>query len=249
MLDSRVESALCGKYPADLVAVLLNSYKEVVVNYRLERWKPSELDAGHFVEAVRRMLEFELLGTYTPIGVGLGSFNQSVLNKFESAVGDEAFRILMPRVLYAIYCVRNKRGVGHVASVSPNKMDATYIYSSVKWVLAELVRMCSALSPEEADDLVSLIVERDVDVIWDDGESFVFLNGKLKAEQKVLVCLCRKDRQTSDALRKLISYKNKSEFNKILLKLKSAAKIDILESGLCKISPLGLIEAERIIMN
>ncbi|MDN4147526.1 hypothetical protein ABS648_26030 [Pseudomonas solani] len=249
MLDPRVEPALLGRYPADLVSVLLESYKEVVVNYRLERWKPSELDAGHFVEAVRRILEHELLGSYTPVSSSLGSFNQSVLNKFESATGDEVFRILMPRVLFAVYCVRNKRGVGHVSAVSPNKMDATYIYASVKWVLAELVRMCSALTPEEADDLVSLIVERDVDVIWDDGESFVFLNVKLKAEQKVLICLYRKDRQAAETLRALIGYKNKTDFNKILLKLKSAAKIDILDSGLCKISPLGLREAEKIIMS
>ncbi|EQM68307.1 hypothetical protein L682_18405 [Aquipseudomonas alcaligenes OT 69] len=115
--------------------------------------------------------------------------------------------------------------------------------------MAELVRMCSALTPEEADDLVSLIVERDVDVIWDDGESFVFLNVKLKAEQKVLICLYRKDRQAAETLRALIGYKNKTDFNKILLKLKSAAKIDILDSGLCKISPLGLREAEKIIMS
>ena len=40
----------------------LNSYQEIQENFVLEKWKPSELDAGHFVEAVRRAVEKELFG-------------------------------------------------------------------------------------------------------------------------------------------------------------------------------------------
>lgn len=249
MVRQKVKIHLANRFPKDLVEVLINAFDEVQSNYRIEKWKPSELDAGHFVEAVRRLLEHELFGSYTPLDQSLGSFNQQVLNKLESASGDEVLRILIPRVLFSIYCIRNKRGVGHISSISPNKLDATYILNSAKWVLAELVRISATTTPDEAYDLINAILDRQVDLIWDDGESFMILDNKLKAEEKILLSLYKKDRVEIEPLQQMIGYKNKTNFRKLAEKLKSKNLIDITSNKLCKLSPLGLHEAERIIGN
>lgn len=250
MLNPQIHNNLASKYPTELVDALLNSFEEVLTNYRIEKWKPSELDAGHFVEAVRRIIEFELTGSYTPLSTSLGSFNQAVLNRLESTPAvDEVYRILIPRALYAMYCIRNKRGVGHFSSISPNKLDATYILYSAKWILAELVRICSSSDPDEAYQICNAILERELDLVWDDGESFVILNAKIKAEQKVLIVLYKKDRIGIEELQGLVDYKNKTNFAKIVRKLKASKMLDVVSGGLCKLSPLGIKEAENIIQN
>jgi hypothetical protein len=249
VLNPKIRNYLTAAYPEDIIDALLLAYIEVLRNYRIEKWKPSELDAGHFVEAARRIIEQELFGQTAPLSKSLGSFSPAVLTKYESANGDETLRILIPRVLYSIYCIRNKRGVGHISLISPNKMDATYILNSTKWVLAELVRHVTASSPDDAHILTDSILERDLDIIWDDGESFMILNNKLKTEQKVIVALYKRDRISVEALRELIGYKNRTRFKAITETLRSKNVIDIVQGGICKISPLGVREAEAIIEN
>lgn len=249
MLNPKVKAHLNNRYPSELVEALLGAYEEVLTNYRIEKWKPSELDAGHFVEAARRIIEQELFCSFTSLSKSMGSFSPSVLSKYESATGDEAFRILMPRVLFSIYCIRNKRGVGHISAISPNKLDATYILNSTKWVLAEFVRIAVSSNADEAHELTNAILEREVDLIWDDGESFMILNNKLKSNQKILVSLYKRDRVEIEDLRNLIGYKNKSDFRRLAEKLKFNKKIDITVDSICKLSPLGLKEAESIIEN
>lgn len=150
-----VETILRSRYPADIVKALLDAYREIESNYALQKWKPSELDAGHFVEAARRILEHELFGQATPINQQISKFSDQVLVKYEQATGDESYRMLIPRALKSVYNIRNKRGVGHVGPVSPNEMDATYILYSVKWVLAELVRLVSGRVAPPRGPLVS----------------------------------------------------------------------------------------------
>lgn len=77
----------------------------------------------------------------------------------------------------------------------------------------------------------------------------MILNGKLKANQKILLALYKKDRQEVEDLRALINYKNKSDFKKLVAKLKTSNLIDITSENICKISPLGIKEAEQLIEN
>lgn len=248
-LHPRIREILVIKYPSEIIDALLESYTQIVINYRIEKWKPSELDAGHFVESMRRIIEQELFGSYTPISSNLPSFNAEELRRYENATGDETFRFVIPRILHSVYCIRNKRGVGHVSHISPNKMDASYILSSVKWALADLIRVSESCSNNEALSLIEAIVSREVDLIWDDGESFLILDTKLNYKQKVLLTLYKKGKVSIDELQNLLEYKNKSNFKKLLKDLKSRQKIDIIEESICKISPLGVVSAESIIQS
>ncbi|MHC8308330.1 hypothetical protein ACYZUC_01770 [Pseudomonas sp. GT1P32] len=242
-----IKELLKREHPEILVEHLYNSYKEIERNYQLANWKTSELDAGHFVETALRIIEQKLLGTHTPLSTSFGSFSQNTLAKFENALGHESYRILVPRTLYSVYCIRNKRGVGHIGEISPNQLDATYILHSTKWVLAEFVRLASSLSPDEANTLIHQVIERKVDTIWDDGETFMILKTKIRAQDKILLVLYKKDNLADLEVQKTIEYKNTSTFRKILTTLKKERLIDYTLDKRCKLSPLGSKRAEEIL--
>lgn len=242
-----IKDILSKEHPLELVEKLLDSYKGIERNYQISNWKSSELDAGHFAEVVLRIIEHKLLGDHTPLSTSFGSFNQGVLSKFENAKGHESYKILIPRTLFSVYCIRNKRGVGHIGEVSPNELDATYILYAAKWVMAELVRLCSTLSPEDASALIHQVIERQVEAIWDDGETFMILDSKLKTPDKILLALYKKDNRVDSEIQKSMEYQNKSAFNKILASLKKERLIDYTDDKRCKISPLGCLRAEEIL--
>jgi hypothetical protein len=59
-----------------------------------------------------------------------------------SSTFPRSIKVQIPRVLLALYEVRNNRGVGHVGGeVNPNHMDASMVLHSSKWLVAELVRI------------------------------------------------------------------------------------------------------------
>jgi len=240
----KIRDLLVASYPEELVDILIDYFSEIDRNYRLEKWKPSELDSGHFVEVVRRVIEQQLFGSYTPIGASLGSFNPGVLTKYESASGDESYRIIIPRILYAVYCVRNKRGVGHVGAISPNKMDATFILSSARWVLAELVRLSGQSHPDDVHKAIDELTDKYVDLIWSDGETFMILDPKMKAADKILLTLYKEDGVSVETLRERIDYKNKTNFNKMLRQLENKKLIHCPNLSKCKLSPVGIKEVE-----
>jgi len=115
-----------------LAGAIIESYQELERNHFLQAWKTSELDAGHFVEAVRRFLDLQLFGSYAPVGKALSSFNDVAVKRYESASGEESYRIHMPRLLWTMYGIRNKRGVGHLSLVKPNEIDASLVLHSAK---------------------------------------------------------------------------------------------------------------------
>lgn len=249
MPESDAEAILLSRYAPELVSALLGAYREIESNYFVEKWKPSELDAGHFVEASRRVLEFELFGTFTPVAEEISKFNETAMKRYEGAKGDDSYRILIPRALHAIYAIRNKRGVGHLGGVSPNEMDATFILYTVKWVLAEIVRLSSGLSIPETQRAVDAIVERHLPALWKHDDFVRVLNPTMTARDQVLVHLYDKDSQTEVQLREAIEYSNAGRFRKAVLSdLHKRRLIFWNPNGGCLISPTGRLEAERIIL-
>jgi hypothetical protein len=238
---------LKGKYSADIATNILDSYAGIERNYARGKWKVSELDAGHFVESVRRLIELELFRSYTPFTNPLPNFSDNEMKRYEGAAGDESFRLLIPRVLKAVYTLRNKRGVGHITGISPNRMDATFILHSVKWVLAELVRLSSGLSIAETQELCDQISERQIAILWKDGMTTRILTPDMKTRDQILVLLYDRSPQGQQGLQATIGYLNVTNFRKILKRLDKENLIAYELGKGWKISPTGTKEAERII--
>jgi len=243
------EAILKSAYPSELVDALLTAYKEIESNFSVRRWKVSELDAGHFVEASRRIIDKCLAGSYIPIGKNLPSFSDAELKRLEQASGNESYRLLIPKVLKSIYNIRNKRGVGHLGVVSPNEMDATLILYSSKWVLGEFLRLSygEGTDPSVAQQTVDKIMERRLELIWKSGDVVRILDSEFPARDQVLVLLYDSNLLSEETLRAAIEYKNTSAFRKILGRLHAERLIEFSRHGPIAITPKGVIVAEKLI--
>lgn len=243
-----IGNALKKRFPADICEALLTAYKEIEENFFIQKWKATELDAGHFVEASRRLIEQELFGTYTPLGKGLANFNDVELRRYENATGEESLRILIPRILKSIYNVRNKRGIGHLGLISANEMDSTLILYSVKWVLAEFVRLATGADPNVTQRMIDSIVERRVGVLWKVGGIQRVLEHKMPAKDQILVLLFDSSPKSDTELQQIIEYKRVGDFKKILKSLHTQRLIEFSSNGQCLITPKGLPIAENTLL-
>lgn len=160
-----------------------------------------------------------------------------------------AIRIQIPRMLVALYEIRNNRNVGHVgADVDPNHMDATVVYSMVKWIMSELVRIFHAISPEGASTVVDALTEREVPLLWRIGDRTRVLGAGLSAKDKTLALLYGSPGALSVRdIAGSIEYKNTSQFRQKVLK--PAHQADLLDfdskSDLVILSPVGARYVEQ----
>jgi hypothetical protein len=241
-----IRSSLARTLPQELVEALLSAFDQIESNFVHRKWKASELDAGHFVEAVHRIIEHRLFGHYTPVGKSLPNFNDRLQQKYEQAQGDESYRILIPRVLRSIYGIRNKRGVGHLGLISPNEMDATLILYNVKWVVAEILRLESGLQPVETQAAITEVVERETPLLWKEGALVRVSRKGIPAREQVLLLLYDKSPQKEDELREQCEYDNRSNFRKILKRLHGDKLIFFAPDANCVLMPTGVGAAQSI---
>ncbi len=157
-------------FPNDLVDALLKSYEEIKTNYIINKWEPSELNGGKFVEAAIRMMQFACKGgVYTPIGTSIrNTFDE--LKSFEQAPSTilDSYRLHIPRCLGAIYNLRNRRGVGHLGGdINPNRADAFLIITIAEWILAELYRINYNIPLQDAQNLVENLISRKLELVFE----------------------------------------------------------------------------------
>src|ERR1019366_2021838 len=232
-------------YGDEVAGQVCDAYREVESHHALGKWKTSELDAGHFVEAVRRLLEKQFSGTHTPFDKALSNFSENVLKWCEGQSGQhDSYRLLIPRALWSIYGIRNKRGVGHVGEVSPNRMDSTFLLHAAKWVLAELVRLNSKAPIVETEALVTAIAERRVDGLWKSGDTKVVLDRSLSTQEQILRLLLDESPCSAAKLCEYVEYANGTRFRKILQALHYKRHIFVKPDGMCHLLPPGMRAAE-----
>lgn len=179
--------------PEPLRSQLLAEYSGLCKAFNEGRWKLASLDAGRFCEVAYTIVHGLLSGTFPASASKPANFVEAC-KKLESmapiSVGDRSLRILIPRLLPALYEVRNNRDVGHVGGdVVSNKMDATLVRESATWVVAELVRITHGVSTDAAQSAVDALVERTHPLVWEvDGVKRV-LAPQMKLSDRVLVLL------------------------------------------------------------
>jgi hypothetical protein len=64
--------------PSDLADALETQYRNLLDHYLKEEWDDAQVDAGRFSEAVLRVIEWHMTGSYTPIGRSSPSRKQVV---------------------------------------------------------------------------------------------------------------------------------------------------------------------------
>jgi hypothetical protein len=119
-------SAFTG-LPDGLKKALLGSFNEIMRNFRERRWEPSELNGGKLCEVVHSILRGHVDGRMPALPMKPRNMVDAChdLEKADAKRFSRSVRIQIPRMLIALYEIRNNRGVGHVGGdVDPNHMDA-----------------------------------------------------------------------------------------------------------------------------
>jgi hypothetical protein len=177
--------------PVGLRDPLLEEYRRIVQNFLEQRWLPTELSGGRFSEIVYTILDGHAKKAYLPSPSKPGNFVDACKklesNKFPHV--PHSFQILIPRMLPALYDVRNNRSVGHVGGdVDPNHMDSVAVLSMCNWIMGELIRVFHSVTTREAQNLVDALAEVRLPAIWtgDDGVKRV-LEPELKLNEQILL--------------------------------------------------------------
>jgi len=248
----KVKLDLTSKLPEPLVDALLDSYQEMKHNYLLRNYEPTELNGGKFSEVVVRILQFETqAGSFSPLGTHIPNMIGKIrsFEQLPSSSANESYRIHIPRVLVAIYNVRNKRGVGHIGGdINPNHADATLLTSCADWVMAELFRIHYQCSLEKAQSIADLIVQRQLALVLELKEMKRVLQPSLSLRDQALILLSSvypKKVQISD----LISWIEPKDIyyfrNKIIKSLHRDRFIELDGDWNCLIIPPGLNYIEK----
>lgn len=185
-----VTSALSA-IPDGLRSPLLAEYQSIVQNFAEHRWLPSELSGGKFCEIVFTILDGYAKGAYAASPKKPRAFDQACKLLENNSQVPRSFQILIPRLLPALFEVRNNRGVGHAGGdVDPNHMDAVFVLSSCNWVMAELVRVFHNVPIQEAQQIVDKLAERRMPLLWIGDNMRRVLDPKMGLREQILVLLC-----------------------------------------------------------
>lgn len=241
-----------GNLPAGLRSELLTAFNSVIDNFRAERWEPSELNGGKLCEIVYTILRGHVDGSFPARAKKPRRFDQACrdLEQADPKLFSRSVRVHIPRVLIALYEVRNNRGVGHVGGdVDPNHMDAVWVVATAKWLLSELVRMFHDLTVSEAAEIVEALTERTIPIVWEVGNVRRVLDPSLSMKDKTLLLLYTLPRAaTEQELVAWTEHSNASVFRRDVLRRAHKDKLIEFDAAgkLVHLSPTGarLVESQ-----
>lgn len=231
--------------PVGLKKPLIDEYNSIIQNYLERKWTASELSGGKFCEIVYTILEGYASGAYaaTP---SKPSNMVDACKKLENHSVVRSFKILIPRMLPALYEIRNNRNVGHVGGdVDPNMMDAQAVVSMCSWILGEMIRVLHNTSIDDAQKIVDFVTVRKIPVVWNIGKVKRVLNTGLSLKEKVLLLIGSSTSPTSsNELFQWTEYSNKTYFMKLLNQLHKERLIELHPDKSAELLPPGILFVE-----
>ncbi len=242
--------------PDGLRDPLIKHYNEIERNFREHRWTQSELDGGKLCEVAYCILRGYVDGNFPtspskPNNMvdACRALEQSDKTKFSQAV-----RVTIPRMIVALYEIRNNRGVGHVGGdVNPNHMDASIVLACAKWIMADLVRHFHGVDVTTATQVVDALVERTNPLVWEVAEVRRVLRPDMSMKDKSLVLLHSSSQPLhEDQLFAWVEHSNKGVYRRDVLR--RAHREKLLEydevTKIATLSPSGITDVEvRILQN
>lgn len=244
---------LLGTLPQALRDELLEAYNLIIKNYREGRWAPSELDGGKLCEVVYTILRGYIDGTFpSKSSKPRDLFHACLLLEHEPNTIPRSIRIQLPRMLIALYEIRNNRGVVHVGGeVNANRMDATCILYMSKWIIAELIRLFHSVDTENAEAAIEVIVERIIPVVWKIGDKYRILDTTATMKEKTLLFLHQNTTPLSElALFDWVEHSNATNYRRDVLRPLHRLKLIEYDEDkkLVHISPKGILFVDKNII-
>jgi hypothetical protein len=242
-------SGLLANLQAGLRDELVRSLNKITANYREGRWEPAELNGGKLCEIVYSIIRGYADGAMP----AKPSKPQNMVSACKQLEQEQqlprSLRIQVPRMLVALYEIRNNRGVGHAGGdVDPSHMDAVAVLYLSKWLVAELIRVFHNVSTAEASEAVDLLVERELPVVWSVNGKKRVLAEKLSQRDRTLLLLYSEPGAVAEAdLRMWVEAANVTAYRRDVLR--KAHRERLLEydeaNRTVRLSPKGARYAEE----
>lgn len=218
--------------PTGLRNPLVEEFNAIVDNFMEHRWAASELSAGRFCEIVYTVLVGHASGQYPTAPEKPRNFVNACRKLENNAAVPRSFQILLPRLLPALYEIRNNRNVGHVGGdVVPDLMDSSAVVSISSWILAELIRVLHNVSTDEAQQLVDNLAERRLPLVWKSGDLRRVLDPGLCLKDQILILLnsCS-GKVGADSIFEWTGYTKRGYFNRLIRQLHSERLLEFHEA-------------------
>jgi hypothetical protein len=181
---------ILGGLPAALRDELIEAFGKIITNFREERWEAAGLNAGKLCEVVYSIVRGHADGSFPARSTKPSNMVAACQRLEQETQLPRSLRIQVPRMLVALYEIRNNRGIGHVGGeVDPSHMDAVAVLYMSKWLLAELVRVFNKLDTASATDAVDALIERELQIVWTVGDKKRVLSPGLTMYDKTMLIL------------------------------------------------------------
>lgn len=239
--------------PEKIKDELFNSFNEILRNYREQRWEPSELNGGKLCEIIYTIINGHISGNIPDTSSKPRNFVDACKNlEMSPNTFSRSFRIQIPRMLIAMYEIRNNRGVGHAGGeINPNHMDAIAIVYMSKWLLAELIRAFHNIDTKSAQEIVEKIIDTISPIVWEVDGNLRILNNNLTMKEKTLLLLYHSQKKLAEEnLLQFLEYSNPSVYRRDVLKKLHSERFIEYDNKLrfCTISPKGIDKVEKDIL-
>ena len=237
----KLHTALSAQFPTKKVDEILFHYETLKREAHLDHYESCLVNGGKFVEAVLKCLHFKRSG------VEIESIKvDDEIRQLENATSlNDSERMIIPRILRAIYECRSKRGGAHNLSFDPAKMDCVFVVAASNWVMEELTRLFLTNDPVASQIIVENLLVKDIPIVERiDGDSLVLTPG-LSARQQLEILLYQHypERCMLKDLTRWVHNHNEHNVRVTLSNMKSNNLVHEADSG-WKLSKSGLRQAE-----
>lgn len=251
-MKEEIKNSLIKKINPLLVEKLLDSYCESKSNFYTGKLRIHEVEGGRFCEAAFRILQEVTTQTFTPLGTPLNTDKIiDDLRQVPKALAPDSIRLHIPRSLRVVYDIRNTRDAAHLADgISPNLQDATFVVTTLDWVLAEFIRLYHTTTANEAQKIIDCLVQKKAPAIQDFDGVFKVLNPRLSASLHCLALLYARGTigATFEELYKWVPPKMRSNLRRTLHQLThDKLFIHAKQDSSYIITRTGEIEAEKFL--
>jgi hypothetical protein len=241
-------STVLGLLPASLRMELIIEFNKIVKNYKEHRWEAQNLDGGRLCEVAYTILDGYTSGAkYASRASKPRNFETACKELEKRSTYPDSARKTIPRVLFALYEIRNNRGVGHVGGdVDANHMDAELVLAAAKWLVAELIRLFHNVDIKTATEVVDSLSDKTLPLIWEvNGTKRVLNTAQSLADQTLILLYSDIGPIHEKILAEYLEQSRLQNYRRVLDKLHKGRKIEWNRgTGLVTLSPLGSKEVE-----
>lgn len=236
--------------PSELSEALESTFSAAVDHFLKQEWDDAQVDGGRFAEAVLRYLQWRQKGSFTPIDGRSKPHRKSTITKAtQDSELPDSLRTQVAQSVELVMDFRNNRNSAHLGDIDANRLDAITVIQLVQWIMGEIVRLETQVSPAEVQALIDDLAQPYVPLVQYVEDRPTVLDPEMEAADKALVLLYEAGgNSTVGTLREWTEYANSSRWRKnVLARLAKEKMIQVRGDNVHLLHP-GHARAQRLLV-